>query len=395
MRSFAPAVPDEGEEVSVSSDAWELFDKVIASAELRDVNPWAHHHPGPNENASSAAAAPKGTGPSGLSYQPDYETLTKLLGIPLLLNAPSQSGVPALALDVWVAYEFRRAGFETDAIWPRPTHPRVLSPDIAALLTALPRDLRGTVTRRLSTGGLGGAASSNANLLGKNYVKQVDVGMSSWRTGPELLVSTKRMDSSFAKNAANRVEESYGDAKNLRSRHPRAALGFVYGLRSTALTTEPDKTEWLTDLLVKLGREEDAYDAVALVIPEWGSDSSSAGADPADETEPDDENAFVAAGLEPAATTGGSGDPEVRDAGLAAADTKAPPGGDHLPLAPDSDPRLDSLPAVRLRHDAIPAELSPARFFEVMIGKILDNCPINFHREARENLRTPVRGDHN
>ena len=37
--------------------------------------------------------------------------------------------------------------------------------------------------------------------------------MSSWATGPELMVSTKRMDSSFGKNAANRVEESYGDAK--------------------------------------------------------------------------------------------------------------------------------------------------------------------------------------
>ena len=63
-----------------------------------------------------------------------------------------------------------------------------------------------------------------ANLLGKNYVKQVDVVMSGWATGPELMVSTKRMDSSFGKNAANRVEESYGDAKNLRLRHPQAAL---------------------------------------------------------------------------------------------------------------------------------------------------------------------------
>ena len=31
--------------------------------------------------------------------------------------------------------------------------------------------------------------------------------------GPELMISTKRMDSSFGNNAANRVEESYGDAE--------------------------------------------------------------------------------------------------------------------------------------------------------------------------------------
>ncbi|MDT0407242.1 hypothetical protein, partial [Streptomyces edwardsiae] len=93
-----------------------------------------------------------------------------------------------------------------------------------------------------------------------------------WDTGPELLISTKRMDSSFGKNAANRVEESYGDAKNLRLRHPLSALGFVYGLRSTILTTEPDKAEWLIDLLGKLGTEDDAYHAVALVMIDYDSE---------------------------------------------------------------------------------------------------------------------------
>lgn len=91
--------------------------------------------------------------------------------------------------------------------------------------------------------------------------------MSSWATGPELMISTKRMDSSFGKNAANRVEESYGDAKNLRSRHPEAALGFLYGLGANALETEPEIARWLVDLLGKLGRESDAYDAVGLIIP--------------------------------------------------------------------------------------------------------------------------------
>lgn len=73
--------------------------------------------------------------------------------------------------------------------------------------------------------------------------------MSAWATGPELMVSTKRMDSSFGKNAANRVEESYGDAKNLRLRHPQAALGFVYALSAVALEREPDIAAWLIDLL--------------------------------------------------------------------------------------------------------------------------------------------------
>ena len=94
--------------------------------------------------------------------------------------------------------------------------------------------------------------------------------MSNWVAGPELLISTKRMDSSFGKNAANRVEESYGDAKNLRLRHPLAALGFVYGLRSTIFDESPDKAEWLIDLLQKLGREDDAYHAVSLIVIEYG-----------------------------------------------------------------------------------------------------------------------------
>jgi hypothetical protein len=74
---------------------------------------------------------------------------------------------------------------------------------------------------------------------------QVDVIITDWVTGPELLISTKRMDSSYEKNAPNRIEESYGDAKNLRLRHPRAALGFLFGLRSDILEKEPKTAEWL------------------------------------------------------------------------------------------------------------------------------------------------------
>lgn len=148
---------------------------------------------------------------------------------------------------------------------------------LANLLRALKGKERDQLAKRLANPTpMKGVVSASANVLGKNYLKQVDVIMSDWDTGPELLISTKRMDSSFGTNAANRVEESYGDAKNLRLRHPLAALGFVYGLRSTILTEEPKKARWLIDLLQKLGREDDAYHAVALIMIEYGADLSTA-----------------------------------------------------------------------------------------------------------------------
>ena len=104
-----------------------------------------------------------------------------------------------------------------------------MSPIRAAVPTA--KALR----ERIAKGGSRNGGAASGNILGKNYLKQVDVILSHWSTGPEVLISTKRMDSSFGNNAANRVEESYGDAKNLRLRHPQAACGFVYGLRSTCL----------------------------------------------------------------------------------------------------------------------------------------------------------------
>lgn len=225
--------------------------------------------------------------------------------------------------------------------------------DVAALVESLPKSLRDSVQERVARGQSGGTASASANLLGKNYVKQVDVVMSAWQKGPELMISTKRMDSSSGKNAANRVEESYGDAKNLSLRHPQAALGFMYSLRSTAFTEEADIAAWLLDLLAKLGREDDAYDAVGLIVPEW--------------------NAPV---------------PPEDDGG---ATEDAAPIELELPLVDEADAErvpevhigVDSIPAVTLRHDLIPDELSPARFFAIIVNTVLDNSPINMHAEAR------------
>lgn len=318
--------------------AWALFDRIVLTAPLADVNPWRREE-------------------EGVRFEPDYDTLCLLLGVPPRLNATSQSGVPALALDVWVAYELRRAGFDPHQVWPRPVAPRVLPQEIAEFVRALPTRLRLELEDRISVRGAGG--STSANILGKHYVKQVDVVMSSWATGPELLISTKRMDSSFGKNAANRVEESYGDARNLRARHPGAALGFLYGLGATAFETEPDTARWLIDLLGKLGREADAYDAVGLIIPQFGLSSI-------DATSED----YPAGPLAPGAT-----EPLVADPREA--------------VEPDESD-LRSLPTVTLYRAAVPPELEPGHFLATMCNLVLDRTPVNFHVEARERRRTAL-----
>ncbi len=327
-------------EPTLKSQSWVLFDQVVAEAALRDSNPWV-------------------AGEAAVEYEPDYDSLARLLGVPIFLGALSQSGVPALALDVWTAYELRRAGFHPDRVWPRPEAPRVLPYDVAALVESLPKNLRDSVQGRLVRGQSGGTASASANLLGKNYVKQVDVVMSAWQTGPELMISTKRMDSSFGKNAANRVEESYGDAKNLSLRHPQAALGFIYSLRSTAFTEEADTAAWLLDLLAKLGREEDAYDAVGLIVPEWSTPVP-----PEDDGGAADDAAPIQ--IEPVSVdeSGAERVPEV-----------------HM--------SVNSIPTVTLRQDLIPADLSPGRFFAIMVNTVLNNSPINMHTEARARRTNP------
>lgn len=327
---------------SSKTEAWTIFDHVVADVAPEGVhsNPWRRDHSGQ------------------LHFEPDYATLERLLGVPLQLKAGTQSGVPALALDVWLSYELRRAGFEHDQVWPRATHPRVLPLSVAALTRALPSKLRSQVSERIATSAsIPGVTSSSANILGKNYLKQVDVIMTDWTTGPELLVSTKRMDSSYGKNAPNRVEESYGDAKNLRLRHPLAALGFVFGLRSDILTKEPATAEWLFDLLIKLGLEDDAYHATCLVLMEYEDDAAL----------PDSQAEPVKNGiLEP-----GPGFDEI---------------GDDLPAqlpGPSAKEIIQRLPKVNVLRDKTPKELDPGRFLASMVTRVLGATPVNMHEEAR------------
>lgn len=325
-------------EPSTKATAWAIFDRIVADAapQGRYTGPWHRID-------------------DALVYQPDFRVLRRLLGVPLYLDAPSTTGVPALALDVWLSYELRRAGFDPNAVWPRATEPRIMPSAIANLLEALPIKERQLIEPRLQRS-MKGVAGSSASVLGKHYMKQVDIVMSDWDTGPELLISTKRMDSSFGKNAANRVEESYGDAKNLRLRHPLAALGFVYGLRSTILTTEPDKAEWLIDLLAKLGTEDDAYHAVALVMIDYESraDDVADGIDEVDSLEKAEPDALF----------------DIVDVETAAVEEA-----------------LSALPNVVIRHDTVPPALQPARFLAAMVNRVLDTTPVTRHREARRLRR--------
>ncbi len=327
-------------ELNAKEKAWLLFDRIVAHAapENSHSNPWVQQHGGM------------------LCYEPDVDTLSRLLGVPLYLNAESRTGVPALAFDVWLSYELRRAGFDSDAVWPRPAHPRILPKPIASLLKALPAKERTQLHDRLTrSSAITGVTSSNASILGKNYLKQVDVIMTDWATGPELLISTKRMDSSYGKNAPNRIEESYGDAKNLRLRHPLAAVGFVFGLRSDILQEEPDTAEWLIDLLIKLGREEDAYHATCLIMMEYAETGKVNS--PAEGSEP------------PAATK------------LVTADETAAVSDF------DADLEIEALPPVRILSDKVPLELSPGRFLSEMVTRVLDITPVTMHREARRRRR--------
>lgn len=330
---------------SAKDKAWILFDEIVAQAAPagEHTNPWA---------TSSDGA---------LRYEPDFETLTRLLGVPLQLKAASQSGVPALALDVWLSYELRRAGFHPDQTWPRAENPRILPMPISNLLAALPRTERATLQARLAAkSSISGVTSSSANILGKNYLKQVDVIMTDWATGPELLISTKRMDSSYGKNAANRVEESYGDAKNLRMRHPQAALGFVFGLRSDILTKEPDTAEWLIDLLGKLGNEEDAYHATCLIMFDYDDSLPDSGV----------EEAEISALAEPGVDGAEEGE-----------DLRQDTSQDELGVSVENLPRLDLL------HEEIPRGLSAGRFLSIMVNRVLDATPVTMHKEARRRRR--------
>ncbi|AEH08111.1 MULTISPECIES: hypothetical protein [Protofrankia] len=270
-------------------------------------------------------------------YTPDYGLLGELLTQPVRGGEASESGAFAKGIDAWIAHELRRAGFGADEVWPRASQPRVLPRDVAVLLDKLPKALADEVRARV--GAMPAVTPADAVILGRAYDKQVDVVISRWERGPELLISTKAQVSSFGKNLPNRFEEAYGDAGNLRGRYPLAAVGFLFVQRSTILDTEPDTFERTIDMIRKLragagvpggvgvGADSGGYTATALVLVEWDDIADGPAAGPA--------------------------------------------------LAPSG---------VRVRHDVVPADVAAPQFFTTLIRHITAVTPVVHHVRVRELL---------
>ncbi|WIE62770.1 PaeR7I family type II restriction endonuclease [Curtobacterium sp. MCLR17_032] len=239
----------------VKTDSFSIFDSTLAATLLTD--PWLH----------SNGEEPK--------YGPDYGLLERLLTIPVTTNKTSASGSLAGGVDSWLAHELRRAGFSEDEVWPRATRPRVLPRDVATLLNKLPKILADEIRARIEN--MPAVAPSDAHFLGRAYDKQVDVAIARWDRGPELLLSTKTQVSSFGKNLSNRFEEAYGDAANLSSRYPLAAVGFFFVQRDTILRDEPDAFERTIDMMRKLRNlgGTNGYTATGLALIHYDDPSES------------------------------------------------------------------------------------------------------------------------
>lgn len=217
-------------------------------------------------------------------YVPDYQVLHDLLAVPIQQGhaQTQQSGRVAKSLDAYVAHELRRAGFPEPAVFPRPYQPRVLTPEfrevelnVQAVLTEL-ADFEAANGGRLKPSALRAAiarlarsmpGASDASILGRFYAKQVDVVVSDWRRGPDVLVSGKSQFSSYLNNKNNRYEEAIGEATNLRDRYPLAAMGYAYIVRDNVF--DGGAFELLRDLLVRLRKPDGPFDATVLLVADW------------------------------------------------------------------------------------------------------------------------------
>lgn len=293
------------------------------------------------------------------SFSADLEQLRILLG--LAVGTSQASGIVAGAADMWAAQELRRAGFDPDEVWPRSPAPRVMPRDIANMMRpngGLTVQLRQELVQRYPR--MTKSLPVDANVLGAVYSKQADVLIASWSAGIELMISTKTMLSSFSKNLRNRFEEAYGDARNLRTRHPMAALGFLYVLSSNA----PDRDrEFAEDMLRKL-RQPEAYDAVTLVVLDTTEDLQDENETSAQELASDEE----APSLAVAPITD---DSEVSDDSAE---------GDEAAVE-----EIDG-EAVEVTLLEVSADLHPDRFFRELIGAALGRTPIGMYKPVRESI---------
>jgi hypothetical protein len=251
------------------SDVFSAFDPLLRGRDLSE-SPW-----------------------QGGTYISDLDLLRDLLA--KTLGTKQQSGRFAKALDAWIAHELRRAGFAADAVWPRTRQPRVVPSELADLEAAIdelaealsnvgpatPAAVRRTA-RKVIRQKLG---PNEAYILGDFYAKQVDVVISSWRRGPELLVSTKTMLSSYGRNFKNRHEEAVGEVDTLRRRHPMAAMGFAFLVRSNIYEGGGDYAQ-LQNILTRLRRPGETFDATMLLVAEWDDENPMDTIRPIDEPDP-------------------------------------------------------------------------------------------------------------
>ena len=223
------------------------------------------------------------------SYVPDIDLFRNMLSVPISQGDKQESGRPAKALDAWIAQELRRAGFDPDSVWPRTRRPRVLAEGLAKTESKLEQLLEALLQHEADTGTKLKPASlrraikeatdslpgnHEAYILGDFYSKQIDVGLSSWRRGPDVLISTKTMFGSYRKNLRNRHEEAVGEVSSLRKRHPMAAMGYVYLVRGN-IFEEEGAYPILIDILTRLRRPGDAFDATMLLLADWDESQAS------------------------------------------------------------------------------------------------------------------------
>lgn len=239
-------------------DSFASFDPILAEADTTE-SPW-----------------------DGDVYVADLDLFRRLLAIPVSEASSQASGRMAKAMDAWVAHELRRAGFPEEAVCPRQRQPRMLPAEVAPVERQLdevlavieqteqasgtrvtPPALRRAIMKLRNT--LPGSA--DARVLGRFYVKQVDVLVSSWQRGPDVLISTKTMFSSYLKNIPNRYEEAVGEATNLRDRHPMAAMGYAYLARNNLY--DEGAFAALRDVLTRLRAPDGPFDATMLLIADW------------------------------------------------------------------------------------------------------------------------------
>lgn len=165
------------------------------------------------------------------------------------------------------------------------------------------------------------------------------------------------MLSSYQKNLRNRFEEGYGDAKNLRGRHPLASLGFLFVAGSDIPSTS---LSFAVDMLRKLTTELDVYDCACLLVVD-GTQGS----------EEDDDRDDRAVGEEPSALV-----PLREDAG-------EDDDGDE-PSEPVSAQPVGRPAPVSVRRDQVPSDLGADRYFEVLIASALDRMPVAVYSTVRE-----------